>query len=105
MKFHYRTSSSRSCRLPRSRQLPKGILDAIDLDSYRVEKQAMQRIMLPDDDAEIDPVRASAAVTAPSPSWTGSRTSCRRSTSTSATSRGRTPTAYGSSSSRPSRTG
>ena len=27
--------------------LAKGILDAIDLDSYRVEKQAMQKILLP----------------------------------------------------------
>ena len=41
---------------PEEEDLSKGILDAIDLDSYRVEKQAMQRIMLPDDDAEIDPV-------------------------------------------------
>ena len=41
---------------PEEPDLSKGILDAIDLDSYRVEKQAMQRIMLPDDDAEIDPV-------------------------------------------------
>ena len=42
---------------------------------------------------------------AASRSWTGSPISCRRSTSTSATSGGRTPTACGSSSSRPSRTG
>ena len=41
---------------PEEEDLSKGILDAIDLDSYRVEKQAMQRIMLPDEDAEIDPV-------------------------------------------------
>ena len=41
---------------PEEPDLSKGILDAIDLDSYRVEKQAMQRIMLPDEDAEIDPV-------------------------------------------------
>ena len=33
-----------------------GILEAVDLGSYRVEKQAMQRIILPDEDAEIDPV-------------------------------------------------
>ncbi|MDD9991885.1 MAG: hypothetical protein OXP75_08785 [Rhodospirillales bacterium] len=26
------------------------------MDSYRVEKQAMQKVMLPDEDAEIDPV-------------------------------------------------
>ena len=41
---------------PEEDDLSKGILDAVDLDSYRVEKQAMQRIMLPDEDAEIDPV-------------------------------------------------
>ena len=41
---------------PEEPDLSKGILDAIDLDSYRVEKQAMQRIMLPDEDAEIEPV-------------------------------------------------
>ena len=36
--------------------LTKEILESIDMDSYRVEKQAMQRIYLPDEDAEIDPV-------------------------------------------------
>ena len=41
---------------PEEPDLSKGILDAIDLDSYRVEKQTMQRIVLPDEDAEIDPV-------------------------------------------------
>ena len=45
---------------PREEDLSKGILDAIDMDSYRVEKRAMQRIMLPDEDAEIDPVPTSA---------------------------------------------
>ena len=41
---------------PKEEDLSKGILDAIDMDSYRVEKRAIQRIMLPDEDAEIDPV-------------------------------------------------
>ena len=41
---------------PEEEDLSKGILDAIDLDSYRVEKRAMQQILLPDEDAEIDPV-------------------------------------------------
>ena len=41
---------------PRDEDLSKGILDAIDMDSYRVEKQAMQKIILPDGDAEVDPV-------------------------------------------------
>ena len=41
---------------PEEEDLSKGILDAIDMDSYRVEKQAMQKIMLADEDAEIGPV-------------------------------------------------
>jgi len=41
---------------PEEEDLSKGILDAIDLDSYRVEKQAMQQILLPDEDAEVEPV-------------------------------------------------
>ena len=41
---------------PEEEDLSKGILDAIDLERYRVGKQAMQRIMLPDEDAEIGPV-------------------------------------------------
>ena len=41
---------------PIDEDLSKGILDAIDMDSYRVEKQAMQNIILPDEDAKIEPV-------------------------------------------------
>jgi type I restriction enzyme R subunit len=41
---------------PREEDLSKGILDAIDMDSYRVEKRAMQKIILPDEDGEIEPV-------------------------------------------------
>jgi len=41
---------------PQEEDLSKGILDAIDMDSYRAEKRAMQQIMLPDEDAEIEPV-------------------------------------------------
>jgi len=41
---------------PREEDLSKGILEAIDMDSYRVEKQAAQRVQLADQDAEIDPV-------------------------------------------------
>ena len=41
---------------PPDEDLSKGILDAIDMDSYRVEKRAMQTIVLPDEDAEIGPV-------------------------------------------------
>jgi type I restriction enzyme R subunit len=41
---------------PREDDLSKGILEAIDMDSYRVEKQAARRVQLTDQDAEIDPV-------------------------------------------------
>jgi type I restriction enzyme R subunit len=41
---------------PIDEDLSKGILDAIDMDSYRVEKQAARRIQLPDADAAIEPV-------------------------------------------------
>ncbi len=45
---------------PKEEDLSKGILEAIDMDSYRVEKCAMQQILLPDEDAEIDPVPTEA---------------------------------------------
>ena len=41
---------------PDEDDLSKGILAAIDMDSYRVEKQAVRDIQLPDEDAEIGPV-------------------------------------------------
>lgn len=41
---------------PKEDDLAKGILEAIDMDSYRVEKRAALKIALPDDNAEIDPV-------------------------------------------------
>ncbi len=40
---------------PVEEDLSKGILDAIDMDSYRVEKQERMNLMLSDSDAEIDP--------------------------------------------------
>ena len=40
---------------PVEEDLSKGILESIDMDSYRVEKQAVQDIQLPDQDSEIDP--------------------------------------------------
>lgn len=46
---------------PQEEDLSKGILDAIDMDSYRVEKQATQHIQLADADAEIDPVPTDGA--------------------------------------------
>ena len=40
---------------PEEDDLSKGILEAIDMDSYRVEKEAVRKILLPDEHAEIDP--------------------------------------------------
>ena len=44
---------------PIEEDLSKGILEAIDMDSYRVEKQAVLEIQLPDEDSEIEPVSTS----------------------------------------------
>ena len=52
---------------PDEEDLSKGILDAIDMDSYRVEKRAVQKIMLPDEDAEIGPVPPSGGGERPEP--------------------------------------
>ncbi|MHC9543890.1 MAG: type I restriction endonuclease subunit R [Vulcanimicrobiota bacterium] len=52
---------------PQEDDLSKGILDAIDMDSYRVEKQAVVRIQLPDQDAEIEPVPIGAGGGKPEP--------------------------------------
>ena len=41
---------------PKEEDLSKGILKTIDMDSYRVEKQAEMKIALEDSDAEINPV-------------------------------------------------
>jgi type I restriction enzyme, R subunit len=41
---------------PVDEDLSKGILEAIDMDSYRVEKQAAQTLQLPEDEGEIGPV-------------------------------------------------
>ena len=40
---------------PKEEDLSKGILEAIDMDSYRVEVQAAMKIALEDEDAEVDP--------------------------------------------------
>ena len=40
---------------PVEEDLSKGVLDTINMDSYRVEKRAMQKILLKDEDAEIKP--------------------------------------------------
>jgi type I restriction enzyme R subunit len=41
---------------PVEEDLSKGILETIDMDSYRVEKKAAIKIQLPDEDAYIEPV-------------------------------------------------
>jgi type I restriction enzyme R subunit len=45
---------------PKEEDLAKGILDAIDMDSYRVEKKAVMEIALADSNAEIEPVPTEA---------------------------------------------
>ena len=50
---------------PEDEDLSKGILDAIDI--YRVEKRAVQKIQVPDEYAEIEPVPASGGGHAPEP--------------------------------------
>lgn len=44
---------------PREEDLSRGILQSIDIDSYRVEVRASTRITLPDQDTEIEPVPTS----------------------------------------------
>ncbi|MEA3413435.1 MAG: DEAD/DEAH box helicase family protein, partial [Pseudomonadota bacterium] len=52
---------------PREEDLSRGILDAIDMDSYRVERRAAQKILLPDEDAEIEPVPTTGGGRLPEP--------------------------------------
>jgi len=52
---------------PVEEDLAKGILESIDMDSYRVEKQAAVKIQLPDADAEIEPVPAAGGGRKPEP--------------------------------------
>jgi type I restriction enzyme R subunit len=52
---------------PVEEDLSKGILDAIDMDSYRVEKQAVRRIQLPDANAEIGPIPVDGGGRKPEP--------------------------------------
>jgi type I restriction enzyme R subunit len=52
---------------PIEEDLSKGILEAIDMDSYRVEKQAAVQIQLPDADAQIEPVPATGGGHKPEP--------------------------------------
>lgn len=52
---------------PREEDLSKGILESIDMDSYRVEKLAVIQIQLPDEDAEIEPVPTTGGGHKPEP--------------------------------------
>ena len=52
---------------PEDPDLSRGILEAIDMESYRVEKKAAQKILLPDEDAEIGPVPADGGGRKPEP--------------------------------------
>ena len=52
---------------PEEVDLSKGILEAIDMDSYRVEKRSAQKILLPDDEAEIGPVPTGGGGSRPEP--------------------------------------
>jgi type I restriction-modification system DNA methylase subunit len=45
---------------PQDEDLSKGIIEAIDMDSYRVEKAAVLKIALADQDAKIEPVPTDA---------------------------------------------
>lgn len=46
---------------PQEDDLSQGILEAIDLDSYRIEKKETISLILPDEDAEVGPVPMSTA--------------------------------------------
>lgn len=52
---------------PKEEDLSKGILDAIDMDSYRVEKKALMKIALADSQAEIGPQTTKAGGGKPEP--------------------------------------
>ena len=52
---------------PKEEDLSKGILEAIDMDSYRVEKKAAMKIALADEDAEIEPVPTDGGGRKPEP--------------------------------------
>ena len=52
---------------PVEEDLSKGILESIDMDSYRVEKKAAIHVQLADEDAEIEPVPTSGGGSKPEP--------------------------------------
>ncbi|MEI6206305.1 MAG: type I restriction endonuclease subunit R [Desulfuromonadales bacterium] len=52
---------------PKEDDLSKGILEAIDMDSYRNEKQATMKIILADTDADIEPLPVGGGSRKPEP--------------------------------------
>jgi len=52
---------------PKEEDLARGILETIDMDSYRVEKKAAMRIALSDEDGEIGPVPTTGGGRKPEP--------------------------------------
>ncbi|MEX2554609.1 MAG: type I restriction endonuclease subunit R [Actinomycetota bacterium] len=52
---------------PKEEDLSRGIIETIDMDSYRVERKAAMKIVLPDEDSEIGPVPTSAGGRKPEP--------------------------------------
>jgi len=52
---------------PIEEDLSRGVLEAIDMDSYRVEKRSVQKIQLPDEDAEIEPIPTTGGGYKPEP--------------------------------------
>jgi type I restriction enzyme R subunit len=52
---------------PKEEDLARGILETIDMDSYRVEKKAAMQIALPDEDGEIGPVPMTGGGLKPEP--------------------------------------
>ncbi len=52
---------------PREEDLARGLLETVDMDSYRVERRAAMRISLSDEDAEIGPVPATGGGRKPEP--------------------------------------
>lgn len=52
---------------PKEEDLSKGVLESIDIDSYRVEKQAAMAVPLPDEDAQIGPIPVGGGGRKPEP--------------------------------------
>jgi type I restriction enzyme R subunit len=52
---------------PKEEDLSRGILETIDMDSYRVEKMAAMKVALPDENIEIGPVPTSGGGHRPEP--------------------------------------